>query len=138
MQGKRIGELGNGDVGQQTLGGDAFGDQVYRRRRDPDRRAIAFNALAAFTRILGADMTQDLNLGRNVIELLAGVFTDAAQFSAARAPLLIVRQVVKNIYAGQIRGQRFATALFAVCAGTTMSSSFETGSTGAFDSNNGN
>jgi hypothetical protein len=104
-----IGKLGNGDVGQEPLAGDAFGNQLFGGRRDFDRWAVVFDAFAG---LFGADMAEHLHPGRDVVELFAGLFADAAQHRPAGTPFLIFRNVVQDLDAGQIRRQRLAAALF--------------------------
>src|SRR5208283_3106168 len=83
----------------------SLGDDLWRRRGDQYRRSIRFHTLAAPACILGPDVPDYLNLGRNDIELFANLFTDPGKFRAASADLFRLIYIVDDIYAGQIRGK---------------------------------
>jgi hypothetical protein len=57
-------------------------------------------------------MTDHLNLGRDVIELFACIFPDAALLSPTGTLLLLVGDIVNNLHPRQIRRQRFTSTFF--------------------------
>ena len=78
VQGEMIDKLGGEDMGQQPRTDDGLRDDLRRHRCDPHRRPLVLHPFALPAGILGADVAQHLNPGRDDIELLAHLLPDPA------------------------------------------------------------
>jgi hypothetical protein len=92
-------------VGEQTGRGIALGDRLRRQGGGAHR---LFAALAG---VLGADVADHLDPGRDDVELLADLLADPGQLAAADTDLVRVGQIVLHVDARQVIWQRFASAL---------------------------
>ena len=70
--------------------------------------------LAARAGVLQPDMADDLDLGRDDIELLGGLFADAFErLAIVGADLVGLGQVVDDLFAWQLRRQRWSAPTLA-------------------------
>lgn len=81
-----------------STSGHAAGDRPFGRRR------LNGGAFAAATAIAGPVDDPDLQLGRNMIELLRDVFADEMHFGAAIGTVLVFR-LDRHVFLGKMVGQ---------------------------------
>ena len=114
VQWEMIDKLSGEHMGQQPRANDGLGDDLRRHRCDPHDWPLVLHPFAPPAGIFGADVAQHLDAGRDDIELFAHLFPDPAQFTAAAAGLLLLGQIMDDLYPGQLRRQPLAAWLFAI------------------------
>ena len=73
-----VDELGGEHLGQEPRADDGLGNDLRRHGCDPHRRPLVLHPFAAAAGVLGADVAEHLDAGRDDVELLAHLFADAA------------------------------------------------------------
>ena len=112
IQRKAIDELRGDDMGQQRRRGQALGEDLHGDRRDRDA------ALTAGAGVLGPNVADHADLRGLEVQLLKNFFPDTYQGSSVGgADLLLIGQVVHDLYPRQRCGKLPAATLAALVGG---------------------